>query len=350
MKVCYFGIYNPNYTRSRVIQRALEENDIEVIRCRVDPEEKRKYWKLYKKHKKIGEYDAMIVGYPGHTVLPLARLICKKPIIFDIFISRYDSIILDRKTHSPFSLKALQCWLLDWLACRLPNKIILDGEKHIEYFVKTFKAKREKFIKLPVSADDNVFFPRFVEKDVNKFLVHFHGSFVPLQGVEYIIKAAKLLEKENVKFNLIGKGQTYEKAKKLAEELQVKNVEFTGKIPFEKVPEYLNKGDVSLGIFSTSPKAMRVVPCKLYEALACGKPIIIGESPVLRENFTNQENVLFCKRASGEDLAEKILMLKRNKKLREKIGRNGYNLFQTKFTPLLLGRKIKKLLYKITSH
>ena len=144
MKVCYFGIYDPDYSRNRVLIKGLTENGVQVLKCQVDPGKKYKYWKLYKKHRQIKDYDVMIVGFPGHPVMPLARLICKKPIIFDAFLSSYETL-LDRKIYSPRGLQALKNWLLDWLACKLADRILLDTKEHIKYFVKTFKIERNKF-------------------------------------------------------------------------------------------------------------------------------------------------------------------------------------------------------------
>ena len=50
MKVCYFGIFDPQNSRNRELIRGLRENGVEVVLCRIDPAEKFKYWKLFQKH------------------------------------------------------------------------------------------------------------------------------------------------------------------------------------------------------------------------------------------------------------------------------------------------------------
>ena len=344
MKVCYFGIYNPNYSRNKELIKGLKENGIEIIGCRVEPTEKYKYWKLFKKHRKIKDYDLMIVGFPGHSVMPLARLICKKKIIFDAFVSLYDSNIFDRKAYSPHGLKALKYWLLDWLACKLANKILLDTDEHIKYFVKTFRIKKEKFKRIFVGSDDSIFYPRVHKKETDNSLVHFHGKYIPLQGIEYIVEAAKLLESENVQFNLIGKGQTYSMAVDLTKKLNVKNINFINPIAPGKLVKYIAQADVCLGIFGETQKATRVVPNKAYEAIAIKKPLITADTPAVRELFKNRENCLLCNIADSKDLAQKILILKNNPELRDKIAENGYKLFKAKLTPRLLGQRLIKAL------
>ncbi len=60
-------------------------------------------------------------------------------------------------------------------------------------------------------------------------------------------------------------------------------------------------------------------------------PVITGDSPTMRQAFKHGEQIYLCERALGEALAEAILELKRNQKLRETIAQNGYQIFIEKF-------------------
>lgn len=346
MKVCYFGIYNPKYSRNVELIKGLKENGIEVIECRVDANEKNKHWKLFKKHGEIKKYDLTIVGYPGHSLMLLVKFICKKPIIFDAFLSVYDSMIFDRKIYSQYSLKALKYWFLDWMSCRLADKILLDTDEHIKYFMKTFGIKKEKFQKIFLSCNNALFYPRNYPRKDNKnseqFLVHFHGKYIPLHGVEYIIEAAKLLETENIEFNLIGRGQTYREMMALSKKLITKNVNFIGFLPQEELIKFIAGADVCLGIFGKTPKAERVIPNKSYEIIAMKKPLITADTPAIRELFKNEENCLLSNVADSADLAQKILLLKNNSELRNRIAENGYKLYKEKLTPKILVQQLIK--------
>ena len=348
MTVCFFGTYNPSYPRNRVLIKGLEENGVEVILCYDHSWRFLKYLKLFWKHWKIRKkYDFLLVGFPGHLVIPLAKLISRKPVVFDAFISWYDTYVWDRRLVKEKSFKALFYFFLDWLSCKLADKIILDTEEHIKYFTKTFGIKnKEKFIRIFVGSDDSIFFPREHKKETDKFLVHFHGKYIPVQGVEYIVKAAKLLEKENVQFNLIGNGQTHQMAKNLTKELDVKNINFIDFLPQEEIVKYIGQADVCLGIFGKTEKATRAIPNKVYEAIACKKPTITADTPAIRELFTNRDNCLFCRKADEKDLANKILELKNNTELKSKIAENGYKIFKEKLIPKILGKELKSVLEK----
>jgi glycosyltransferase involved in cell wall biosynthesis len=227
----------------------------------------------------------------------------------------------------------------------------LDTNEHIKYFSELFNTDEKKFIRIFVGSDDDVLFPKNNCATLNKkFVIHFHGYFIPLQGIEYIIKAAHLLRKEDIFFNLIGNGQTYAKAKALSEKLDIKKIEFIDSLPYEKLRDQMSQADICLGIFGNTDKARRVIPNKAYEALAVGRPLITGDSSAIRELFTDRTNVLLSKMANENDLASKIMELKNNADLRNKISDNGYALFknqllpQTVVEPLINFLKVQKKL------
>jgi len=48
---------------------------------------------------------------------------------------------------------------MDWLNGMLANAILTDTGKHTDYFVKEFKVRRSKCIRIYIGADDDVFHP-----------------------------------------------------------------------------------------------------------------------------------------------------------------------------------------------
>jgi len=329
MTVCFFGIYDPSYTRNSILVKGLRQNGIEVIECNVTRGRLGKYLTLAVKHWKIREkYDVMIVAFPGYQASILAKIITRKPVILDAFFSIYDSEVCDRKATKPKTLAALYYWLLDWLSCSLADKVLLDTFAHIDYFCEMFFLKKEKFIRILLGADDQLI-KHGPQKSRGYLLVHFHGIATPLQGVNYIVEAAYLLNKENIKFNLIGnKTRRYYTNKG-----DNNNINFIETVSYKELINYMAEADVCLGIFGDSAKTKVVIHNKVYEALAAGKAVITADTPAARELLTDKEDCLFCRTADPKDLAEKIMILNNNTKLRQNIANNGYQLFINKLTP-----------------
>ena len=340
MKICYFGIYDPNYSRNRILNGGLRENGVEVIECRTELKGVKKYFDLVKKHWRIRkDYDAMVVGFPGYQAMILARFLTRKKIIFDAFTSLYDSLVLDRKTVNKNSLSAYYYWLLDWLSCGLADKILLDTNEQIDYFVDTFKIKKEKFIRIFVGSAIRLDDINKKKEERDYFLVNFYGTDIPLQGVEYIIEAAELLKNENIRFSIIGT-----KIKKRYESGGYANIDFFDNMEFKELIRYVASADINLGIFGGTEKARRVIPNKVYDALAVGSAIITGDTPAAREILSDGVNAVFCRMADAGDLAEKILLLKSDNNLRNKISRDSRDLFQNYLRPKLLACQLLNLI------
>ena len=346
MTVCFFGTYEPSFSRNIVLIKGLKQNGIKVIECYSKFLGWKKFpyliFSLIKKHRKIkNKYDCMIVGFPGHYIMPLAKILTRKPIIFDVFTSRYLTE-LERKKISKNSLKAKFYYFADWFSCKLADKILLDTEEHIKYFVRTFKLPRNKFKRIFVGTDNDIFYPRprLYQK---YFTVFFYAKVTPMHGFEHILKAAKILEKEeDIRFKIIGKGKLYQDMIKILD--IPTNVELMGEVSYEEVPKYIQRADACLGVFGGTKKAMLVIPNKVYEPMAMEKPFITGDSPAVRELLTDRENALFCKMADPKDLAKKILELKKDENLRKKIAQEGPRIIKKRATSLVLGKELKNII------
>lgn len=349
MKICYFGIYDPAYSRNKLLIRGLRQNGVEVAECNSRLKGPAKYFDLIKKHWRIkNSYDVMVVGFPGFQAMILARFVTRRPIIFDAFLSLYDTMVLDRGLAKKRSFKAGYYWLLDWLACSLADKVLLDTYEHIDFFARIFKINKNKFHRILVGVDDKIFFPRSGRKDKTEFLVHFHGSFIPIHGLKYVIQAAGILRRQKIIFNVLGAGQEFKKISRQAEELKLENtVKIHGLVSEEKLIDSLAEADVCLGIFGDSDKINRIIPNKLYECLAMKKPVITADTPVIHEVFS-AEQLLLCRAGEAKDLAEKILYLKNNPAVRNNLAESGFSLVKEKFVANVLGKELKDAAEKFT--
>ncbi|MFH0851702.1 MAG: glycosyltransferase family 4 protein [Candidatus Peregrinibacteria bacterium] len=274
--------------------------------------------------------------FPGHYLMPLAWWLARRKkihVILDIFISLYETEVEDRARLSAWNPKAWILSLLDWMACMLADEILIDTEEHRDYFVRRYRIPKEKFLVIPVGCRTDLFTPRTAPREQGPFRVRFHGSFIPLHGIETILHAAEELKQESVEFELAGKGQTFAAMQKLAADLKLTNVHFIGHKTLQKIPGFIAGADVCLGIFGTGAKAQRVIPTKAFEILAMARPLITARSPATERAFRDRENVLMAKAGDPHDLAEKIRALKSDLSLALSLAQNGHALFLEKFQP-----------------
>lgn len=278
------------------------------------------------------EYDVAVAGFFGQPIVPLLGRLNSNPIIFDAFISAYDTLCFDREIASPKSSIGKLAFWLDKSACSLSSQIITDTRAHAQYFAQTFDVPHQKISPLYLGYDKNLFFPR-PKPEAGPFLVFYYGTFLPLHGVEYIVKAAKLVQKEtDIRFLIVGRGKAYPSVRRLAHSISVNNIDFVDWIPYEKLPETIATASICLGgHFSNIEKAKRVISGKTYQFLAMERPTIVGDSLAANELFQHKENVFMCPQADEYALASAILELKRDIELRNRIARSGRELVASLF-------------------
>ena len=204
----------------------------------------------------------------------------------------------------------------------------------IRYFVEAFQSQEKKFRRLWVGADDNILQPCPYPSDNLPFTVFFTGTFIPLIGIEHIIKAAKILEErgEDIRLVIVGSGQSYQKITAMASDLAVSNVQFERPVRYEQLSNLMSQAHLCLGIFGTSAKAQHGIPNKVFFALATQRAVVTGDTSAMREIFTHGENIWLCPTGNAAALADSISELKRCPDLRAKIAEKGHKLFVKEFS------------------
>lgn len=374
LKVCYFGTYRANYSRNQIMIAGLRANKVDVVECHVplwhgieDRVETASggwaslsfvrrlfstYINLLKKYLSVGRnYDVMILGYPGQLDTFLARLLTwvhHKPLVLDMFMSVY-LVALERRVDQKSKLSVRLLHNLEWLACRLPNLLVCDTEAYRDWYCQTYNLQPDKIRLVPTGADDRVFKPIEVNKpDDGIFRVLYYGTFIPNHGVRYIIEAANLLKDHSeIQIELVGQGPDKTLAVQLVKKYNLQNVTFTDWIEKEKLPQKIAEADVLLGVFGATPQSLMTVQNKIYEGLAMKKPIITGDSPVIRSKFGHKKHLYLCQRADIESLAEAILELRNDENLRNNLDQNGQVLFNENYTIEKLGMRYVDHLQKL---
>ena len=376
LRIVYFGTYSrgAGYPRSRVLMRALAAAGAEVVECHApvdrSPGERakllrrRRGWislpgrilaaqvRLSSRLRRIGPFDMLIVGCAGQLDVPAARLLARgRPVVLDAFLSLYDTLVDERRLVPRASPIALGLRTLDRVACRLSDAVILDTDAHIDYFVRTFGQPRRKFIRALVGEDDALFSPRPAPTPSGKvgFNVLFFGTYLALHGTETIVRAAKRFEDDpDLRFTLIGTGPAREPTLALAGALGCGNIDFIdGWTAPDALVERIARADVCLGIFGTNAKAGRVIPCKVFDTLAMGRPVVTRRSPAAEELLVHDETALLCPPGDPAALASAIRRLRNDPALGIRLGRAGLRLYETRCSPSAIGPDLLEALEQV---
>ena len=344
MRVVYWGTYDTGKPRNRIIVQGLSENGVEVIECHKDiwqgVDDKSQvvgwrtktklliYWflsypSLVSRYLRLPKHDYVVLGYMGHldilVLWPFAKL-RGIPIVWDAFLSLYNTVVEDRKLLAPYNPLSLLLFCWEWLACRLANRIIIDTLAHGEYFSGKFGVSGSKIGRVFVGAETDLFYPakkkiRDSEKEANvyPFTVLFYGQYIPLHGIKYIVQAAKLTEKDNIRWILIGQGQEKQTIVALAHSLDVVNITFIDWVPYKELLRYLHQADLCLGVFGDTDKTKRVIPNKVFQIIAAGSSLLTGDTPAIKELIPDEcHGISLVPVANAESIAKSVVSLARN--------------------------------------
>jgi glycosyltransferase involved in cell wall biosynthesis len=200
----------------------------------------------------------------------------------------------------------------------------------------------EKIRIVPNAVDTNLFSPQ-TEREED--LVVWVGRFVQEKGLEYLLKAAKIVSRKakNVKFLLVGDGPLKAKIMKLASDLGLlgKFVRFTGPLKREEVAKIL--GRASVFVF---PSLREGLPLSVLEAMACGTPVVGSDVPGIKDLVVNGENGLLVPARNPKMLAEALLTLLNEVELRKEMGRKARRLVVAEYSWDSVISKIEKVYYE----
>ncbi|HPX96396.1 MAG: glycosyltransferase [Syntrophomonadaceae bacterium] len=337
-----------NYPRNQMIIAALQNSyHTEVISSQRDDISRGSFYCIILQSIKcsikalkgliFSKYKFIFVGFFGQFILLFISSFTKVPMVFDFFVSAYDTLVFDRKLFKSNSIIAKLLYKLDFFCCNKAELILVDTKTQGNYFSDIFFIPKEKIKVLFVGCDEDLFHPIEINEDPD--LVLYYSTYMPLHGVEIVIQAAKILENtSSIKFKLIGEGMGLQSALELANNLNTSNILFSPSIPLMLLPDEIAKATICLGgHFGNTAKAKRVIPGKIYQILAMRKAAIVGDTKANRELLTHGIDAWFCNLSDPNSLADGIKILHENQELRKQISEAGYQTFKSKASFKTLG-------------
>lgn len=297
------------------------------------------------------QYDLIFVGFYGHLLMLPVGILSRSPVLFDAFVSTYDTLCFDRGLFAPRSLPGRFAFWLDQTACRLADLVLLDTQPHVDYFIRTFALSPDKVQCLPVGCNEDIFFPRPRVQHDNITRILYYSTYLPLHGVETVVRAVALLRAEPaaLHFRLIGTGQDYTQVRRMADELGLKNITFVPSVPLETLAAEIASADICLGgHFGRSDKAKRVIPGKVYQILAMGRPLIATDTPANRGLLADGVTACLCPQDNPEALAATILKLHRDAALREKLAVLGRTLYLEQCSEAVITERLHRMISEMT--
>ena len=342
MKILYLNITKNVPARDVPYLNGLRKNGVEVLEYRDSSSGLKKFWNIYKYHRKVDNaYDILWIGYSAHILVPFARLISRKPVVFNSLLSFYEGKIVSRKQGAWYSPKGIYCWLVDFLAFNSAALNLIENQVTIDYISKKFLVPRKKLLLAWTGVNENDFFYDPTIPKLPHFTVLFRGALLPDCGIEYFVEAAKILANTDIKFRLMGNGLLAPKVENILKTFNSKNFEWTReRLEIGDLRKKMQETHLQIGWLSDELRSLLSIEHKTFESLALRLPFLHGRTPGIMELLKENETGFYCNLTDAQDLANKILELKNNPALLNRVAENGYRLYDTTLRSEILARDL----------
>jgi len=182
------------------------------------------------------------------------------------------------------------------------------------------------------------------------FLVSYIGNYGWAQGLKTIIETAELLSQEfsDIVFLFVGAGADEKLLRSQVTEKGLVNVRFLSQQPRENIPGLIRASDICLVPLRKAEVFESVIPSKMLEFMACGRPVVLGVDGQARLILESARGGVFVEPENSAEYAQAIRELYHNPILREQFGVNGRNFVVQNFSRRRTAKEyIKKLLQVI---
>lgn len=236
-----------------------------------------------------GRPGVVLVGYLGHFDVVLARLLHPRSVIV------LDHLVFAGDTAADRGAAGLRVRLLtglDRLAVACADLVVTDTEEH-----RLMLPDPDKGVAVLVGAPDAwrtaasppagpvvepVGTGVSTDSTDEELSVVFFGLYTPLQGAPVIAEAVRdaVAAGAALRVTMVGAGQDLPRAREILADTP--GVTWHDWVEADELPALVAGHQVCLGIFSDTPKGVRVVPNKVYQGLAAGCVVVTSDTPPQR--------------------------------------------------------------------
>ncbi|MFO8030397.1 MAG: glycosyltransferase family 4 protein [Cyclonatronaceae bacterium] len=254
----------------------------------------------------------------------------KKPWVFEI------------RDLWPESIKSVEM-LDEGLIYRILERIemrLYQSATHIIPNTDAFKKRlvergvpEDKISVIPNGTNFELFIPMEADPELKsrlglqgKFIVGYIGTLGLAHALDFVIESIARLNDNSIHFLFIGDGAVKDSIMQRTAELNLKNVSFLDPVPKNDIPRYLALVDASLAPLKKTETFKTVIPSKIFEAGAMGKPMLLGVDGQARSIVEAYGSGLYFEPENTEDFITKVKKLAGDRELQQRLGEGGKKL------------------------
>jgi len=161
----------------------------------------------------------------------------------------------------------------------------------------------------------------------DKFVVSFIGTIGNAHGLDVLVKAAEYMSSacSTVVFLVVGEGAEKQKLREHISDACLSNIVVLDGQPRDRIPALIRSSDVCLVLLKRSDIFKTVIPTKMLEFMACGRPVIVGVEGIARAIVESANAGICVPPENAAALVDAIMNLYGDEELRNALGGNGHH-------------------------
>jgi len=369
MTACLFGTYDAAHSANRTLRAALERAGFAVDELHEPLWERtrtkgRRYFAPGSLARLGARYAAaatrlarrwrgrrepaplVVVGFGGQLDVLVAWRVCRPraALVFVPLVSLSETLVEDRGVFAAGGAAARAVGVLDRMTLTAPDLVLADTAAHAAY-LRALGGPKVRAGVWHFGVEPEFLPPPPGTPEPGRVL--FYGRYLPLHGLDVIVDAAARLG-QRARFVLIGDGPERPRIEALARRREVA-ISWRDEIPLGELPAELGRASVVLGVFGDGPKAAMVVPNKVYQAAAAGRPLVTRDGPGLREVLEPGTHCLACPPADGAALAAAVGRLLDDPPLGARLGAAARAHVLARFGPEAVAARLGQALAEVAA-
>lgn len=162
-------------------------------------------------------------------------------------------------------------------------------------------------------------------KPDGEFWVSYIGTIGNAHGLDTVLKAARRLGESHphIKVLVVGDGAERGKIEEMAKAEGLENLRILGPKPRAEIPGIIGASDVCLVLLKRSEVFKTVLPTKLFEFMACARPVVLGVEGQAKQLLETAGAGIAIPPEDANALYDAVIQLHNDRALRNRLGDNG---------------------------
>jgi glycosyltransferase involved in cell wall biosynthesis len=277
-----------------------------------------------------GKFDAVLLY--GLPTVGIQALFAARSFRIPIFFRSID--ILNRLV--PFPVLRLPTRILEAFIYRRVAAVSCVTP-HLKDYVESYGVPPSRVEVLPSGVDTRLFSPGPRDQSLLARwgigsadpVVFFMGTIYSFSGLDRVIREFGQVLQNHPRARLLiaGVGEDQEKLERLSSETGLQDhVIFTGFQPYSVLPGLIRSSDLCINPFELNAITRDILPTKLFQYLACGKPVLMTELPGTLPFLKGPEDGVVYSSLEGFVAAVSTLLSDRPRL--DELGRNALRVAQ----------------------